>query len=141
MTLDREDIELIAARVAERLSGEMPTPAARLADARTVARELGVDRDWVYSHARELGAVRLGGERGRLRFDLAKIRRQLAPSPHPDGAEQPLASRRRQPQRRRGHIDLLPYTELPSTHQRSGRAACQRPRPDNGKRGPDAHIP
>lgn len=81
----------------------------------------------------ELGAVRLGGEHGRLRFDLAKIRGQLAPSPHPGRTEQPRTSRRRRPQRRRGHLDLLPYTELPSTHQISGRAACQRPRPDTGK--------
>jgi hypothetical protein len=140
MTLDSEDIELLAARLAELLRREMLAPTVvRMADAATVARELGVDRDWVYAHARELGAVRLGGEHGRLRFDLAKIRQGLCTSPPPGRAEQPRQSRRRRPQRRRSHVDLLPYTELPSTRQTSGRAACQRP--PNGKRDPDAHIP
>ena len=73
MTLDPEDIESIAARVAELLREQMPQTASRLADAAEVARELGVDRDWVYAHARELGGTRLGGERGRLRFDLVRI--------------------------------------------------------------------
>lgn len=42
-----------------------------LVDAATVARRLGVSRDYVYSHADELGGWRLGdGPRGRLRFDL-----------------------------------------------------------------------
>ena len=52
-------------------------PPVRLVDAATLARILDVDRDWVYAHARELQAVRLGGERGRLRFDLALVFRSL----------------------------------------------------------------
>jgi hypothetical protein len=133
MTLDPEDIELIAARLAELLRDETPTSAVRMTDAATVARELGVDRGWVYAHARELGAVRIGGERGRLRFDLAKIRRQLAQLAPSGRAEQSCRSRRRHRPKRRDHVDLLPYTELSSTHQISGRAARQRPRPDTGK--------
>ena len=78
MTLDADDIEAIATRVVELLRDEAPPSPARLADAAEVARELGVDRDWVYAHARELGATRLGGDHGRWRFDLARIRRDLA---------------------------------------------------------------
>lgn len=133
MTLDREDIELIAARVAELLGGEMPEPAARLVDAATVARELGIDRDWVYAHAHQLGAARLGGERGRLRFDLAKIRRELACPSQPRRPTAPRRARRHRPQRRRCNVDLLPYTEVSSTGQIGGRAALERPRPDNGR--------
>jgi hypothetical protein len=77
--LDPRDIEQLAMQVAELLANR-PTPLhpARLADAATVACRLGVDRDWVYAHARELGGVRLGGERGRLRFDLTRVEQQLA---------------------------------------------------------------
>jgi hypothetical protein len=135
MTLDAEDIESIAARLAELLREQMPSSASRLADAAEVARELGVDRDWVYAHAHELGGTRLGGDRGRLRFDLARIRRDLA---RPAGTRsRPAATRRprRQPlTRRRGDVELIPYTEVRSTGQlSSGRAARQRPRPDTGK--------
>ncbi len=133
MTLDHEDIELIAVRVVGLLREEMPASPARMADAATVARELGVDRDWVYAHARELGAVRLGGARGRLRFDLANIRRQIACPAQPPQAERPHRMRSRHRQRCANQLDLLPYTELPSTRQIRGRAARKRPRPDNGR--------
>lgn len=128
MTLDPHDIESIAARVAELLRDQMPQTASRLADAAEVARELGVDRDWVYAHARELGATRLGGERGRWRFDLARIRRDLAP---PSASKRsPSATRRRrcqQPKKTRGDVELIPYTEVRST----GRANNGRGRRSN----------
>ena len=63
MTLDDEDIERIAVRVAELLQEEDPS-GARFVDAAVVARKLGVDRDWVYEHARELGGVRLEAREG-----------------------------------------------------------------------------
>src|SRR6266571_4338030 len=45
-----------------------------LVDAATVARYLGCGRDWVYSHADQLGARRLGaGAKPRLRFDFADV--------------------------------------------------------------------
>jgi hypothetical protein len=75
--LDRDDIERLARRVAE-LVAASPPPAVRYVDAAEVARVLGVERDWVYAHARELGAVRLGGGQGRLRFDLQEITRAVA---------------------------------------------------------------
>ncbi len=125
MRLDPDDIERIAARVAELLRPN--PPPVRLADAATVARLLGVDRDWVYAHARELGAIRLGSPHGRLRFDLRHIEHRLA---GPDAPAAPPAHRRtsrvRAPAR---DVDLLPYVELSSTQPQSGRAARQRPRP------------
>ncbi|NLT05176.1 MAG: hypothetical protein GXY03_02580 [Solirubrobacterales bacterium] len=81
-TLDRDDIERIARRVAE-LVAARPPAAARYVDAAEVARVLGVERDWVYAHARQLGAVRLGGPQGRLRFDLQQITRDLANTTNP----------------------------------------------------------
>jgi hypothetical protein len=78
--LDPSDVEAIARRVAE-LVGTGPPPASsavRYVDAAEVARALGVERDWVYAHARELGAIRLGGTQGRLRFDLHEVTRALA---------------------------------------------------------------
>jgi hypothetical protein len=70
--------EAIARRVVELLrseeTGERP---ARLVDAAALARELGVEREWVYAHAEQLGAVRLGGPHGRLRFDRREVSRRL----------------------------------------------------------------
>jgi hypothetical protein len=79
MTLDEHDIERIADAVVRRLAEHVPAPrageagAGRLIDAAAVARRLGVRRNWVYAHAAQLGAVRLGGGRGRLRFDPANL--------------------------------------------------------------------
>jgi hypothetical protein len=59
-----------------------PQLAARarvaLVDAAALAVELGVSRDWVYEHADELGALRLGnGPKARLRFDPIAARAAL----------------------------------------------------------------
>lgn len=52
--------------------------AESLVDAAVVASHLGVSRDYVYEHALELGAVRLGaGPRARLRFRLADVDARL----------------------------------------------------------------
>jgi hypothetical protein len=75
--LDRDDVEAIARRVAE-LLGSQQRPAVRYVDAAEVARALAVERDCVYAHADELGAIRLGGPTGRLRFDLHDLPRLLA---------------------------------------------------------------
>lgn len=132
MTLSDEDIERIAVRVAELLQEEDPA-GARFVDAAFVAGKLGVDRDWVYEHARELGGVRLGGPRGRLRFDFPAIRRRLDCQGQPAPVERRRARPRKRPPRRLENVDLLPHTELPFTRQIGGRAARQRPRPDNGR--------
>ncbi len=74
MALTSHEIEAIARRVAE-LVGR----PSGLVDAQDVADDLKVERDWVYAHARELGAVRLGdGPKARLRFDLQRVRDGLA---------------------------------------------------------------
>jgi hypothetical protein len=145
VSLDPEDVEAIAARVVELLL-DRPPLASRAADAATVARELGVDRDWVYAHAEELGAARLGGPRGRLRFDLARILRDLstlnASKDAPAGRTSPATgqARRRAAKRRPGDVELIPYAEVRCTGQQSGRRARKRPRPDTG-RHPDVRIP
>jgi hypothetical protein len=74
VTLDREDIEAIAERAARRIVQLLDRPDRgpyELLDSRTLARELGVSVDYVYAHAVDLGAMRLGdGPKARLRFDL-----------------------------------------------------------------------
>jgi hypothetical protein len=94
VVLSREDVEAVARRVVQLIqetdSGMSEQGLAgsgvRLVDAATVARVFGVERDWVYAHATELGAIRLGGEKGRLRFDLEALRGQMGP----DGRESPM---------------------------------------------------
>jgi hypothetical protein len=55
-----------------------PSSRAPLVDAGTLAAELGVSRGYVYEHADELGALRLGnGPRARLRFDPLAARAAL----------------------------------------------------------------
>jgi hypothetical protein len=47
-----------------------------------LAAFLAVDRSWIYAHANELGAWRLGsGPKARLRFDLEEVRRRLSVCP------------------------------------------------------------
>lgn len=74
MRLDPGEAERIAALVAEAVRRD---PPARFLDAAATARMLSVERDWVYEHAEELGAVRLGGPRGRLRFDRREVCERL----------------------------------------------------------------
>ncbi len=85
-----------------------------LLDASQLAAHLGVTRTWVYEHAHQLGAIRLGaGTRARLRFDLdtattAIERLQEKPSPDPTKSESP---RRRQRRRQQATVTLLPIHE------------------------------
>jgi hypothetical protein len=135
VALDPDDIERIAQRVAELLANDHwmsraharagAPEAVRLVDAATVARTLGVTRDWVYLHANELGAIRLGGKRGRLRFDLQKIGDQ-----DPDQAAV-CGPDRRGPRPGRGPwLSRESHLASKAGALRSGRAAWQRPRPD-----------
>ena len=67
--------------IAERVSGLLRSEplCSRLVDAATLADGLGVDRSYVYAHAEELGAVRLGsGSKPRLRFDLEAAREAMS---------------------------------------------------------------
>lgn len=66
-------IEAIARRVAELIRGELGL-SARLLTPSEVAAWFGVSRTWVYAHADELGAMRLGtGPKARLRFDVSRV--------------------------------------------------------------------
>lgn len=66
-------MEAIARRVAELLR---PTPTdVGWVRAELGCRQFGVSSAWVYAHANELGAIRLGtGPKARLRFDLERCR-------------------------------------------------------------------
>jgi hypothetical protein len=122
VTLDRDDIEAIVTAVVEALREEAPeragSPPARFVDAAAVAAELGVDRDWVYANAEALGAIRLGGPRGRLRFDLAVLPERLAAlaEPRRPGARQRPRSKRPTPA---PAAPLIPYRPQ---HFHDGRA-------------------
>ena len=71
--LDDAVLEALAGRVAALLQTDRPAQDGLLSAAQ-VATRLGVERNWVYDHAEELGVVRLGeGPRPRLRFDPAAI--------------------------------------------------------------------
>lgn len=51
----------------------------KLLTAHEIAEALGVTRAWVYSHAQELGAIRLGtGPKPRLRFEVDLVAERLA---------------------------------------------------------------
>jgi len=104
VTLDDEDIEAIANRVAELLN-QRPTPA-RLVDAATLARILGVERDWIYAHAIRLGAIRLSTPAGRLRFDPDHALHALRQPP-----DRVASGRARRPRHRRGPKEV-PGLEL-----------------------------
>lgn len=67
--LDTRTIGAIAHRVVEILE-QRGLQNRELVDAAELARRFGIERSWVYSHAIELGAVKLGsGAKPRLRFD------------------------------------------------------------------------
>jgi hypothetical protein len=77
--LDGESIEALASRLAELLAPHEPQrPRAQLITAEEVARWWGIGRRWIYDHADELGARRLGGgRRPRLRFDPDEVAERL----------------------------------------------------------------
>lgn len=122
-TLSDADVEAIADALkasvlglVERLAGQSTTgtPPARVGVAE-VARRYGVSTSWVYHHADELGAIRLGnGPRARLRFDLERVDEAMTSSsgskrsdtPASPGAER--KSGRRRPRRLGTNAPLLP---------------------------------
>ena len=108
MTLDDDDLEAIAQRIAGLLAHTPPAPP-RLVDAATLAAMLGVERDWVYAHATKLGAIRLGGPNGRLRFDPTHALKALRQPPPP--AVPPPSPRRPRRHRPRpvGGLELIAY--------------------------------
>ena len=79
-TLTADDVEAIADAIAHRVAEIVTTRSTTFGfvDARELAEELGVSIDYVYAHATEFGAMRLGsGPRARIRFDLDRARQAL----------------------------------------------------------------
>jgi hypothetical protein len=108
----------IADRLAVRLGGLTPGHAQRepLVDAAEIARLHGKTRSWVYEHARELGAVRLGsGPRPRLGFSPARVAQQLEKVDKPTTTPLPEP---RPPRRRRQRAGRT-ATGAPLLHVRS----------------------
>lgn len=85
--LDLQTVEAIARRVVEILE-RRGLQQRELVDAAELARQFGIERSWVYTHAIELGAVRLGsGAKPRLRFDpqiAARVLRRVGEKPAAD---------------------------------------------------------
>lgn len=124
MRLDPSDIEQIARQVADLIAATQTWPSGQFVDAAELAALLGVERDWVYAHANALGAIRLGGPRGRLRFDLRRVQ-DAWPASKPDGARRRTgrSRKKRPPATRPG---LIPYesdrTGIMSSSSRERRA-------------------
>lgn len=128
-------VEAIARRVVELLRAEEPQRSTALVDATAVARDLEVERDWVYSHAVDLGAIRLGGPRGRLRFDLQVVRERLADA-DPLDWRPPRRAARRSASGLRGSGALTQKREVESSkaqRRASGRTPARSPDTINGK--------
>jgi hypothetical protein len=89
---------------------------ARLLTPNELAAFLVVDRSYVYEHADELGALRLGaGPKARLRFDLEDVKRRLGAtscwvSRESDDAEPAIRAVKGRRRRRRAgtSVQLLP---------------------------------
>ena len=83
--LARESIEELTKPLAELLAAALdsdPPGPPRQLSAEEVARRWGIRRRWVYEHADELGARRLGrGPRPRLRFDPEEVAERLGMPP------------------------------------------------------------
>jgi hypothetical protein len=70
------DVEATAQKLLEIIA--TPPTTFGLIGARELAEGLGVSLDYVYAHAAELGAMRLGsGPKARIRFDLDRAREAL----------------------------------------------------------------
>ncbi len=109
--LGPETIELIAQRVARLLREDRAptTPPVGLVDAAYLARHLGLTRTWVYQHAEELGAIRVGkGSRARMRFDLAKATAALGGREQQRGSLPAKRRRRARSTDETAEVALLP---------------------------------
>lgn len=87
------------------------SPHAReaLVDVAAVAAYLNVDRSWVYAHADELGARRLGsGPKARLRFSLEDVDAAVTCSGNRGSDESLSGSRRRRRPSAGTSVPLLP---------------------------------
>lgn len=135
--LDPESVEAVAQRVAELLRETPPPPPAKLVSAAELARTMNLSRDWIYSHATELGAVRVGsGKKARLRFELDTALSSWVvcsvskrpPEPEP-AANEPVSRRRKRRSAGTGTV-LLPIgtqKARPERPEGGGDAVVERP--------------
>jgi hypothetical protein len=97
--LSSEDIEAIARRVAELVG---PRGRTGLVGVDRICRDFGVSRSWVYAHARQLGAIRLGpagvGRKPRLRFDLERASEAIRELSGEDDNDERRPAQRRKPE-------------------------------------------
>ena len=108
--------DLLAERLAVRLSGLTPARAEPLVDAAEIARLHGKTRTWVYEHAGELDAVRLGsGPRPRLAFSPARVAERLEKVERPTTTPLPETT----PTRRRRQLPGRTAIGAPLLHVRS----------------------
>jgi len=109
VTLDREDIDALAVRVAELLEQRQARSTVPLVDAAEIARRFGTDRAWVYSHADELGAVKLGtGPKARLRFDPQIVLERVENRSKSEGRKSTRKRAKSKRSRNRNTARLLP---------------------------------
>lgn len=134
LTLTPNEIEAVAGRVAELLRARTEArpvsrrSGPRMVTASEVAQWCGVERSWVYAHAEQLGARKIGtGERPRLRFDLNEVSERIAALNDSQSARGSRSTsiaadphRRSLSRRRRGIV---------VGQGKDGRAAHPRPRP------------
>jgi hypothetical protein len=137
VSLDPDTVEAIARRVGDLLAQRLnygPAAPRRLLTAAEVSEWWGVERSWVYGHADELGAIRLGtGRRPRLRFDPELVAGRLAA--RATKRRRPARGRwrnaRRSPRTPADPVDLLPLKGEPelrsSTAKRGRPGGAQRP--------------
>lgn len=109
--LDPETVEKIARRVMELLE-QRGLQKRDLVDAAELARRFGIERSWVYTHAIELGAVKLGnGAKPRLRFDpevAARVLRRVGGKPVADPPARSGKRAGQPPRRAASDVRLLP---------------------------------
>jgi len=114
------DVHAIAEAVADVLAERGlvvyagPGASARVLNASEVSKLLGRSAPWVYAHATELGAIRMGnGPKARIGFDLSNIEQwkrdnRIRP---PEARKEPRRGRRQNTASRAAN--LIPYEPAP----------------------------
>jgi hypothetical protein len=90
--LTAANIEAVAVRVAEIVRELVPVGSTRYVDAAELANLLGVEREWIYRHAADLGASAGRSERS-FAADLNEVRRRLTAGRPPSVARNERGAR------------------------------------------------